>query len=69
MAVDGDYIRGSVVFLSHTEDNLVLVSNSLIDWFTGVIAEIKKEGTLLHPLDYNERQSEGMYKKITHQTD
>ncbi|MNE54312.1 SMI1 / KNR4 family protein [compost metagenome] len=66
LSVGGDYTRGAVVFMSHTEDNLEVVSNSLMEWFAGVIAEIKKEGTLLHPLDYNERQTNGMYKKIEH---
>lgn len=69
LSVGGDYPRGTIVFMSHTEDKLALVSNNLIEWFTGVIAEIKRIGALLHPLDYDERESEGMYKNISHQID
>lgn len=50
--------------MSHNEDKLALVSNDLTEWLIGVITEIKSIGTLLHPLDYNERELEGMYKNI-----
>ena len=69
LSVGGDYSRGTVVFMSHNEDRLALVSDSLTEWFTGVIADIKRTGTLLHPFDYNSRESEGIYKGILHQID
>ena len=69
LSVGDDYPRGTIVFMSHTEDKLALVSNSLKEWFTGVIAEIKRIGALLHPLDYDKRESEGMYKNVSHQID
>lgn len=64
LSIGGDYPVGSVVFMMHSEDKLFHVSNSLQEWFAGVIQEIKREGTLLHPLDYNERESNGIYKMI-----
>lgn len=69
LSVGGDYPIGTVLFMSHSEDNLALVSNNLIEWIIGVVAEIKRVGTLLSPSDYNERESEGMYKNILHQID
>jgi hypothetical protein len=69
LSLGGDYPRGSILLMFHSEDKLALVSNSLTEWFTGVIAEIKRIGALLHPLDYNERESEGMYKSVSHQID
>ncbi len=30
------------------------------------ITEIKSKGTLLHPLDCNEQESEGIYKNISY---
>lgn len=67
LSVGGDYPKGTVVFMSHTESKLAIVSESLTDWFVEVIKEIKSIGTLLHPLDYNVRESEGMYKNVSHQ--
>ena len=69
LSVGGDYPKGAVVFMSHNEGETVLVSDSLVEWFKGVISEIKKLGALLHPCDYSERESEGMYKNISHQID
>lgn len=69
LSVGGDYPKGTIVFMSHTENKLAIVSNSLTNWFVEVIAEIKSLGTLLHPLDYKIRGSEGMYKNILHQID
>ena len=59
-------MKGAIVFMSHSEDKLIIVSDNLTDWFIRVIAEIKREGTLLHPLDYNERKSEGIYKNVSY---
>lgn len=67
LSLGGDYPRGIIVFMSHSEDKLASVSNSLIEWFTEVISEIKKKGALLHPLDYDERELEGIYKNVSHQ--
>ena len=69
ISVGADYPEGAVVFMSHNEDNTALVSSHLIVWFKEVISEISKLGTLLHPLDYDERESEGMYKNVSHQID
>lgn len=67
LSVGGDYPKGAIVFMSHSEDKLISVVDNITDWFIRVIAEIKSKGTLLHPLDYDERESEGIFKKISHQ--
>lgn len=67
LSIGGDYPKEAVVFMSHNEDNTVLVSDNLVEWFKRVISEIKELGTLLHPLDYSERKLEGLYKNISHQ--
>jgi hypothetical protein len=69
LSIGGAYPRGTIIFMSHSEDKLAIVSNNLIEWFLGVIAEIKGTGTLLHPLDFDERGLEGMYKNVSYKID
>jgi len=64
VSIGGNYSQGKIVFMSHSEDKLALISNDLIEWVIGVIVEIGELGTLLHPLDYNEKVSKGMYKNV-----
>lgn len=58
------YNIGSIVFMSHSEENLSFVSLNLREWVLGVIQEVRAFGTLLHPSDYDYRQENGMYKDI-----
>lgn len=62
LSVGVNYPIGTIFFMSHSEENITKVNNTMQGWFKEVISEIKKNGTLLHPLDYNHREAEGMYK-------
>jgi hypothetical protein len=66
ISVGGDYPKGTVVFMAHSEDHTSVVCNNLVAWFEGVIIEVKERGTLLHPMDYKEWEAEGMYQKISY---
>lgn len=67
--VGSEFPKDSIVFMSHSENKLVIVSDSLNNWFADVIGVIKNIGTLLHPLDYKIRGSDGIYKNILKQID
>jgi len=58
------YPENSVIFMNHSEDEIAFVSPTLEEWLKRVSNEIGKYGALLHPMDYMERQVEGMYKNI-----
>ncbi len=64
LSFGGVYPKGAVVFISHSEDDSALVCDSLYEWFNKVIVEIERVGTVLHPLDYTEQATEGLYKNI-----
>jgi len=65
ISINGDYPEGTILFMFHSEDNLEPVCNNLVEWFKEVILEIKKIGSLRHPLDYSNKELEGMYKNIS----
>lgn len=53
-----------IFFCNHSTETLMPVSSSLSHWIVGVIKEIELKGTLLHPLDYSNREGEdGLYRK------
>lgn len=63
---DSDFIdeNGATFFSAHSIENLIAVSPSLSSWLDGVIKEIKLKGTVLHPMDYTNREDEiGLYRK------
>jgi hypothetical protein len=56
---------GQIYFSNHSIEALILVSSSLSNWIVSVIEEIEIKGTLLHPIDYSNRENEeGVYRKI-----
>ncbi len=60
------YKAGTVIFLSHSEYLNFRVSENLGDWLNSVINEIRVNGTLLHPMDFNQRDVEDcLYEKIS----
>ncbi len=69
LSTGGDYPKGSVIFMAHAEDNTSLISNSLADWFEGVFKEKEEVGALLHPMDYQYSELDGLYKNTSYQID
>ena len=64
VSLGGDYPKGSVVFMRHSEGNLTPVIDNLTDWFINVIQELTTTGTLYHPLDYEHLDVDGFYKEV-----
>jgi hypothetical protein len=64
IALSGVFPSGTVLFMHHSEDNLIPVKNTFGDWLESVIKEVESKGTLLHPSDYNSRKEDGVYKQV-----
>ena len=64
VSLGGDYPKGSVIFMRHSEGNLTPVVDNLTDWFINVIQEVKTIGTLYHPFDYEQFNYNGVYKEV-----
>lgn len=62
---EAQFPEGSVLFMNHSPDVLVLLADSLHDWIEKVIAEIQEKGCLLHPADYYHQPDEqGVYSHV-----
>ncbi len=59
-----DFPEGSVLFMNHSPDILVLVASSLGEWLLKVTEEYQEKGTLMHPSDYRFRQESGVYSHV-----
>lgn len=64
LSVGNRYPKEAVVFMFHSEEKIELINRDLTQWIEEVINEISKIGTLLHPLEYEGRESEGIYKEL-----
>lgn len=52
-------------FSIHSIETLIPVSLSLSSWLDGAIKEIKSKGTVLHQMDYANREDEsGLYSNV-----
>ena len=69
LSTGGDYPKGSIIFMAHAEDNTSQISNNLVDWFESIFAEIEEVGALLHPMDYQYSELDGLYKNTSYQID
>ncbi len=62
---DGINQDGEIYFSCHSIETLMPVSSSLSNWIISVVTEIELKGTLLHPLDYsNKENKDGMYRML-----
>lgn len=58
------YSEGAVVFVNHSPDVTVRITDSLSDWLLRAVDEIGKQSALLHPMDYRNKPSEGLYAHV-----
>ncbi len=65
LSLGKEYPKGKIIFMSRSKSSTAVVSDTLENWFKSVINEIEEFGTLFHPMDYNTRNIEGMYKNVS----
>jgi len=56
---------GAILFVNHSPDVAVKVASNLIEWLRQAGLEVQRYGTLLHPMDYQQRSGvSGLYSHV-----